>query len=65
MIGFDAFLWWSGLATWIVLGIVGMLALGDRLIDFIVSSVWTKREFLEFVWERLRKRRPDDTIPAG
>lgn len=52
----NAFFYYSGVAVWIALGIVGMLAGMDVAVDWIVQSLWTKRMFLEFVWSRLKPK---------
>lgn len=56
------FLYWSGVALWGLLAAGGLLAFGDIAIDWIVQSVWTKREFLAFVVSRLRRR--SHTLPS-
>lgn len=52
----DAFLWWSGLIAWIGFGLLGLLFLSDAMLDTVMQSVKLKREFLEWAWERTRKR---------
>lgn len=52
----DAFFYYSGLVAWIALGTGAMLAIGDTIIDWTVTSLWTKREFMAFVWDRLKKK---------
>lgn len=52
----DTFLWWSGAFAWLGLGTFGLLVAAEAAIDRIVNSVWTQREFLAFVWDRLKKR---------
>lgn len=61
----DIFLWWSGVAAWGALGFVGLLVASDWVMDIIVANLWTKREFMAFVWSRLKARNPDKTIPGG
>lgn len=51
----DSFLWWSGVAAWLILGVGGILAFADTAIDWTVTSIWTKREFLAFVADRLKR----------
>jgi hypothetical protein len=53
----DSFFYYSGLVAWIVLGCGAILAILDVAIEWIVSSLWTKREFLAFVADRLKNRR--------
>lgn len=52
----DSFFWYSGLVAWICLGLWTLLATFDLAIDWIVTSLWTKREFLAFVADRLKRR---------
>jgi hypothetical protein len=52
----DSFFWWSGVIAWAALGGLGSLWIADDIIDFVVNSVWTKREFLAFVADRLKRR---------
>lgn len=53
----DQFLWWSGLSFWTIFGILGMLVFADWIMDSVIQNVWSKREFLAFVWERLKASR--------
>ena len=53
----DNFLWWSGVAAWGVLAAIGLLWLGDVMIEWAVDGIWTKRQFLAFVADRLKSRR--------
>lgn len=53
----DTFLWYSGLLAWLGFGTFGLLVVGDWCIDWVVQSFWTKREFLAFVWDRLKRRK--------
>lgn len=53
----NTFLWWSGAAAWLALGLVGLMAGADAAIDWIVGSLWTKKEFMTFVWDRLKQKR--------
>lgn len=52
----DSFLWWSGVALWGFLSIAGLLALGDQIVERVITGLWTKREFLSFVWDKLKRR---------
>ena len=51
----DSFLWWSGVALWALLAAAGALALGDQIIEWVIDGLWTKREFLSFVWEKMKR----------
>jgi len=53
----DNFLWWSGVVAWGSLGVAGLLGISDKIIDYTVDSLWTQREFLAFVADRLKKAR--------
>lgn len=48
------FFYWSGVIAWGVLGVAGILASTDVVMDWIVQSLWTKKMFLAFVWQRLK-----------
>lgn len=50
------FFYYSGIAAWLLLAAGGVLAFADLLIDWTVMSLWTKREFLAFVADRLKRR---------
>lgn len=52
----DRFLWWSGVVSWAACGSVGIFLGLDWAIDQIANSFNFKREFLAFVWERLKAR---------
>jgi hypothetical protein len=52
----DSFFYFSGVAAWIILGLGGILAFGDLVIEWTVNGVWTKREFLAFVADRLKRK---------
>ncbi len=51
----DSFLWWSGVALWVFLAVAGLLSLGDQIVEWIVTGLWTKREFLSFVWAKMKR----------
>lgn len=61
------FFFWSGIVAWFCAALAGILVVADAVIEWLVSHVWTKKEFLAFVADRLRKRREARTgqIPAG
>jgi hypothetical protein len=52
----NSFFYYSGIMAWIALGTGALLAVADVVIDWIINSLWTKREFLAFVWDRLKKK---------
>jgi hypothetical protein len=52
----DAFFYYSGIVGWVALGSCAILASADAAIDWVVTSLWTKREFMAFVWDRLKKK---------
>jgi hypothetical protein len=53
----DSFLWWSGAVAWGALGVAGFLGISDKIIEYTVNSLWTQREFLAFVADRLKRSR--------
>lgn len=55
MIMYD-FFFWSGIAAWLLVGLAGLSLLIDVLIDQIILHFWTKREFLAFVADRLKRK---------
>lgn len=65
----DSFFYYSGLVAWIVLGCGAILAIFDRVVEWVINSLWTKREFMAFVWDRLKKKNgwidPYITTPKG
>lgn len=50
------FLYWSGVVAWVACGLVGIALALDWIIDNIIDTFWTKREFLAFVADRLKAR---------
>lgn len=50
------FFYYSGIVAWLLLSVASILAFGDKVIDWTIDSLWTKREFLAFVADRLRRR---------
>jgi hypothetical protein len=54
------FLYWSGVVVWAVAGSVSIFFGLDWLIYRVIESVWTKREFLAFVWSKLKKERNEN-----
>lgn len=56
----DLILWSTGLFTWAFLGVVGSAFIFDKMADIIILHFWTKREFLVFVWDRMKKRQAND-----
>lgn len=59
----DLFFYLSGVVAWGALGLLGIVALSDYVMDIFIGWFWTKREFLAFVADRLKKRTPK--IPGG
>lgn len=57
------FMFWSGVVAWGLAAFAGILVVTDLAIDWLVGHFWTKREFLAFVADRLRKR--NSTVPGG
>lgn len=49
-----AFFYWSGFISWLAVGGVGIFLGLDWAIERCVESFWTKRQFLAFVWDRLK-----------
>lgn len=56
------FMFWSGVVAWGAAALFGLSYAIDFAIDWLVSSLWTKREFMAFVWSRLKKQSPDDNL---
>jgi hypothetical protein len=53
------FLYWSGVAAWSACAWYGALMIVDRALSWLIEDLWTKREFIAFVADRLkRKARP-------
>lgn len=52
----DSFLWWSGCMSWGVAGVVGFFMATDWIIDLTIKTFWTRKEFLAFVWDRMKAR---------
>lgn len=50
----DSFLWWSGLAAWGGLGVIGLLWTLDQAMEWAIDGLWSKKEFLAFVAHRLK-----------
>jgi hypothetical protein len=50
------FFFYSGVVAWLLLAAGGILAIGDKAIDWVIDSLWTKREFFAFVQDRLKRR---------
>lgn len=48
------FFFWSGIIAWGCLAVVGIFLTADQVIEWIITHIWTKREFLAFVADRLR-----------
>lgn len=51
-----SFFFWSGVIAWGLCGLVGITWFADFFIDYVIRSLWTKREFLAFVATRLKSR---------
>lgn len=52
----DSFLWWSGVVAWGSAGSVGLFLGLDWVIDQLAQSFNFKREFLQFVWNKLKAK---------
>lgn len=52
----DQVFWWTGLVTWVVFGIVGVLHVSDHMLDWIIKSFWSRKECMAFVWDRLKSK---------
>lgn len=62
----ETFFYYSGVIAWVALGCGAILAGADTAINWIVQGLWTKRMFLEFVWDRLKsKNRTGKDEPHG
>ena len=53
----DQVFWYTGLLTWLLLGLIGWGYLAEWLIDRTVNVFWTKRMFLSFVWDKMKTRK--------
>jgi hypothetical protein len=53
----QAFFYYSGIVAWVGLGIVGVLAIADVVIEWVLNDLRMKRAVLEFAWDRMKKRR--------
>jgi len=53
----DAVFYAIGVFSTFFFGLLGLAWIFDRVVDFIVSAFWTQKEFLAFVWERLKAKR--------
>lgn len=53
----DTAIWVTGVLTWIVFGVVGILWLSDLLLDWVIKSFWSRKECMAFVWDRLTAKR--------
>ena len=52
----DSFLWWSGVVAWGAAGSVGIWLGLDWAVDEVANSLNFKRQFLAFVWDRLKSK---------
>lgn len=52
----DSFLWWSGAIAWLICGSVGIFLAFDWAVDQVAESFQFKRQFLSFVWDRLKAK---------
>lgn len=52
-----SFFYYSGIVAWVALGCAAILMVADEAIDWTVKSFWTKREFLAFAWDRMKKKK--------
>ncbi len=53
----DSFFYWSGVFAWATLGMAGAIAIGDSVVEFVLGRIWTQKQFIAFVADRLRQRR--------
>lgn len=53
----DRMFWWVGALTIAVLCVPAVMFVLDWAVTYTVRVVWTQREFLMFVADRLKKRR--------
>lgn len=56
-------LFWTGAVTYIVCSVIGMLWLIDKLAEWFMESFNFKRQFLAFVWDRLKAKRNAEPGP--
>lgn len=50
----DLLFWWTGLVTWVVLALVGLLWTSDHVLDWIIQNQWSRKECMAFVADRLK-----------
>lgn len=53
----DHVMWWSGVAAWVVLALMGALYLSAVAIDYVLDVLKLKRDFFAFVVDRVRARK--------
>lgn len=53
----DNALWWSGLISWITLGVFGLWVLIDWVLEYTLASFRFKKAFLEWSWEQIKAKR--------
>jgi hypothetical protein len=52
----DQFFWWSGAVLWLAAGSVALLFVGERILDWSLTCLKMKRDFLLWAFERARER---------
>jgi hypothetical protein len=58
MSNIDIALWWSGVAAWVSCGSIGLLWIVEFITEWAINVVWSRKEFIAFVAERLRRQVP-------
>jgi hypothetical protein len=55
----DAVLWWSGVFAWCFFGVIGFAWFVEVISEWLINVVWSRKEFMAFVWERLKAKKKD------
>jgi len=50
-------LWWSGVFAWCFFGVIGLVWFTDHITDWVLDSLWSRKEFMVFVWDRLKSKK--------
>lgn len=52
----DTALWWSGVFAWCFFGAIGFVWFIEAISEWLINVIWSRKEFLSFVWERLKAK---------
>lgn len=56
-------LFWTGAATWIILAAIGLVAVIQVIMDWLLGTIWVEGEFFRFIIERMKRK--NETRPGG